>query len=113
MTYPNATPVSGSANASDPPAPAWPNTLAGFAAPKVAPSMNPRPKALSTINTVSGPRTCSAVVCATVASFSVRMPSTPAPNNEAYRRARARASLMPFEEGISHVCICRVFHMSS
>ena len=84
-----------------------------MAAPKLEPSMNPSPNAVSSMITASGPRTFSTVAAATVAGCSVRTPSTPSPTSDAYSRARARALPMPFDDGSSAACSARVFHMSS
>src|SRR4029078_376460 len=97
--------------ASEPPAPAWPNALGGFVAPNDAPSMKPRPKQLSIISTASFPHACSTVAAATVASCNVRMPST-SPMHDAYIRASERASPIPFDDGSSHLWSARVFHIS-
>src|SRR5436309_14289843 len=105
-------PDDGSANASEPPAPACPNAVGGLAAPNDRPSMKPSPKQLSIIRTASGPFEWTAVAAAIVASLSVRLPSTPLPMQDAYRRARPRASPIPFDEGSSAACIARVFHIS-
>ena len=76
--------------------------------------MNPSPKAVSTPITASGPRTCSTVAASTVVAVGAGAGRpTPSPTSEAYSRANERASPMPFDDGSSHACSARVFHMSS
>ena len=113
ITYPNAIPVSGSANASEPPAPACPNASRRIGGAERAPEHESETEAaLGHQHLVLAARPSERGARDRLGCQGARRRR---PRRRTTRRGgRGRACVpMPFDDGSSHACSCRVFHIWS